>query len=117
MWNCYSINIWLSFTTYLHVRIIKLPVEFGEAKGNPGLDTVSFCEIKAVAPLCVCTEVSHMHTNKGKWYFNHKLEGQNKANLKSLGMLQETQEWGTITLVYSTNSANGEFLLEAQNGG
>lgn len=86
MWNCYSINIWLPFTSSVYrgnVRIITFPVGFGEAKGNPGLDAVSFYEIKAMAPLCVCTEVCHMHKNKGKCYFNHKLEAGNKANKAS----------------------------------
>lgn len=67
----------------LHVRIIKVAVEFGEAKGNPGLDAMSFYEIKAMAPVCTCTEVCHVHQNKGKCYFNHKLKAENKGNLKS----------------------------------
>lgn len=63
-----------------HLRIIKFPDEVGEAKWNPGFDAESFYEIKAMAPQCVCTEICHMHKNKGKCYFNHKLEAENKAN-------------------------------------
>lgn len=78
----------------------------------------SCCKIKAMAPLCVCTEVCHMYKNKGKCYFNHKLEGGNKENLKChLRCFKRLRNEVPSTLVYPPSSANGELLLEAQNGG